>query len=80
MLDRIGKTPGMVDVTSFAVIGSGWRSEFFLRLARTAPERFRCVGVVTRTSSRGDEVTAQWGVPTFQSFDAPRAPRTSRSW
>ena len=70
MLDRIGKTPGMVDVTSFAVIGSGWRSEFFLRLARTAPERFRCVGVVTRTSSRGDEVTAKWGVPTFQSFDA----------
>ncbi len=69
MLDRIGKTPDMVDATSFAVIGSGWRSEFFLRLARAAPERFRCVGVVTRTSTRGDEVTARWGVHTFQSID-----------
>ena len=59
----------MGDVTSFAVIGSGWRSEFFLRLARTAPERFHCVGVLTRTSSRGDEVTAKWGVPSYQDLD-----------
>jgi predicted dehydrogenase len=60
----------MPDPTTFALIGSGWRSEFFLRLARTAPERFRCAGVVTRTSARGDEVTAKWGVPTFQQLDA----------
>ena len=53
--------------TSFGIIGSGWRSEFFLRIARAAPDRFRPVGVVSRSAERGAEVTAQWGVPTFSS-------------
>jgi predicted dehydrogenase len=53
--------------TTFGVIGSGWRSLFFLRLARAMPERLRAVGIVTRTGERGAEVTAGWGVPTFRS-------------
>ena len=52
--------------TTFGVLGSGWRSEFFLRLARMAPDRLRAAGVVTRTAERGAEVTAEWGVPTFR--------------
>ena len=30
--------------TRFGIVGSGWRSEFFLRLARLLPERFRVTG------------------------------------
>ena len=53
--------------TSFGVIGSGWRSAFFLRIARAAPDRFRPTGVVTRSAERGAEITARWGVPAFRS-------------
>ncbi|WP_326557700.1 Gfo/Idh/MocA family protein [Micromonospora sp. NBC_01796] len=53
--------------TRFGLVGSGWRSLFFLRLARLLPDRLRVTGVVTRTGQRGDEVTAEWGVPTFRS-------------
>ncbi|MET8089855.1 Gfo/Idh/MocA family oxidoreductase [Micromonospora sp. NPDC005220] len=52
--------------TRFGIVGSGWRGEFFLRLARLLPERFRVTGVVTRTESRGAAVTAEWGVRTFR--------------
>nr|ADK32569.1 oxidoreductase domain protein [Microbispora corallina] len=50
----------------FGIVGSGWRSEFFLRLARQLPERMSVSGVVTRTAERGAEVEARWGVPTFR--------------
>ncbi|HEY4420545.1 MAG TPA: Gfo/Idh/MocA family oxidoreductase [Pseudonocardia sp.] len=55
--------------TTFGVVGSGWRSLFFLRLARAAPDRLRAAGVVTRTAERGREVTAEWGVPTFRTVE-----------
>jgi predicted dehydrogenase len=57
----------MVEPGVFGLVGSGWRAEFFLRLARALPDRFRASGVVTRSEERGAEVTATWGVPTFRS-------------
>lgn len=54
-------------MTTFGIVGSGWRAAFFLRLARAAPDRFAVTGVVTRSAARGAEVTGQWGVPTFRS-------------
>jgi len=54
----------------FAVVGTGWRSQFFARLARAAPERLKLTGVVTRTQARAQEVTADWGVPAFPALDA----------
>jgi hypothetical protein len=47
------------------LVGSGRRSLFFLRLARRLPDRLQATGVVTRSASRGAEVEAEWGVPTF---------------
>jgi predicted dehydrogenase len=53
--------------TTFGIIGSGWRSAFFLRLARSAPDRLRATGVVTRSAERGAEITSGWRVPAFGS-------------
>ncbi|MCC2319612.1 Gfo/Idh/MocA family protein [Cellulomonas xiejunii] len=55
--------------TRFGVVGSGWRAEFFVRVARLMPDRFRCVGVVTRTAERGAWVEAHWGVPTVRTVE-----------
>ena len=49
-------------VTSFAMIGSGWRAQMFLKVARELGT-VRCGGVVARTPRRLD-------VPTFTSLDA----------
>jgi len=59
--------------TTFGVIGSGWRSLFFLRLARMAPDRFRVTGVATRSADPGAQVTAEWGFPTYHSTSEPWA-------
>jgi predicted dehydrogenase len=56
--------------TTFGIIGTGWRSEFFLRLARAAPDRLRATGVVSRSAERGADVTARWGPPAFESVAA----------
>ncbi|NOJ58862.1 Gfo/Idh/MocA family oxidoreductase [Arthrobacter sp. 260] len=55
--------------TDFAVIGSGWRSLFFLRIARELPERFRVVGLVTRSDATGANIESAWGVPTYRTID-----------
>src|SRR3954468_12171981 len=58
---------GAMALTTFGIVGSGWRSEFFLRLAAAAPEQLRAAGVVTRTAGSGAGIEARWGVPTFRS-------------
>lgn len=54
--------------TTFAIVGSGWRSQFFLRLAQATPEQLQVTAVATRSAERGEEVTAQWGVPTVRTL------------
>jgi len=51
----------------FALVGSGWRGQFFHRLALRAPDRFAVTGVVTRSAERAAAVEAGWGVPTHRS-------------
>lgn len=53
----------------FGIVGSGWRAEFFTRLARALPRRLTVAGVVTRSAARGAQVDAEWGVPAFRSVD-----------
>jgi hypothetical protein len=49
----------------FAVIGGGWRAEFFLRVAQALPERFTVVGVTTRRADRSEELRKQFGVEVY---------------
>lgn len=54
---------------SYAVVGHGWRADFYFNLARQLPSRFRCVGAVTRADDAGRLVESAWAVPTFRTLD-----------
>lgn len=53
-----------------AIVGTGWRSEFFLRIAAALPERFRVAGLVSRSAERREAYAARWSVPVFASIEA----------
>ena len=50
----------------FAIVGAGWRTEFFLRIAAAIPERFRLEGLVVRDAAKGQRLTKQWGHVTYR--------------
>lgn len=57
------------DPTTIGIVGTGWRSEFFLRVATALPERFRLVGLATRSPEKGAAIEASWSVPTVRDAD-----------
>lgn len=60
---------GRVPAT-FALVGAGWRAQYFLRIPRALPEQFRVSGVVVRDSARAEEIAAAWHVHTHPSLAA----------
>lgn len=72
-IDRAGSpptaTPGEMALVPFAIVGAGWRAEFYLRVARALPDRFQVTGVLTRDAERADRVTSEWAVPVRSSLD-----------
>lgn len=48
----------------FAIMGLGWRSRQFARIARALPDRFRCVGALRRRADGSEE-----GLPVFSTID-----------
>ena len=57
----------------FALVGHGWRADFYLRIAAAMPDRFTCTGVVTRGAEAGQMIERRWGVPSYRSIDAALA-------
>ena len=53
----------------FAIVGAGWRAEFFLRIARALPERFKVVGMAVRNADKGKVIEAGCGIPTWRDVD-----------
>lgn len=53
----------------FSIIGGGWRSEFFLRIARELPEVFTVAGMLVRNPDRAEELRRAWGVPVHADLD-----------
>ncbi|HEY9292032.1 MAG TPA: Gfo/Idh/MocA family oxidoreductase [Microlunatus sp.] len=49
----------------FGVVGSGYRTQAFIRIAERLPDRFTVEGVVTRTEARVDEIVEDWQVPAY---------------
>ena len=59
----------MSSSAAFGIIGSGWRAEFFLRVAQACPDLFRVVGVTTRSADKARSLAARFDVPVFSSAD-----------
>jgi predicted dehydrogenase len=55
--------------TRFALVGNGWRSNVYIRMAYLMPERFDLVGMVTRRAEAGARLEHDWDVPTFRTID-----------
>ncbi len=55
--------------TRFGIVGGGWRSLFFLRIAQALPERFEVGGMFVRDEARGQALEAAWGVKTYRTLD-----------
>ena len=69
----------------FAIIGAGWRAEFYLRIARACPERFRVTGILARTPGKASHLTRQFGIPVVDDLSdllagGPLFVVTSVSW
>ena len=60
----------MAKAITFGVIGGAWRAEFFFRVARALPDRFRIAGCVTKTEATRARVKAEWKIPVFETLDA----------
>jgi predicted dehydrogenase len=59
------RTPGSHGPIRYGVVGSGWRTQAFVRIAERLPDRFTLDGLVTRTQARADEIVAAWNVPAY---------------
>jgi predicted dehydrogenase len=53
----------------FGVVGTGWRTEFFLRIAQARPDLFKCVGVVTRDAQRAAAWAQPFGIKLYKALD-----------
>jgi len=53
----------------FGIVGAGWRSEFYLRIAKAMPERFEVTGMVVRNAEKRRRFEQIWGVKTFETLE-----------
>ncbi|MFF6988997.1 Gfo/Idh/MocA family oxidoreductase [Streptomyces sp. NPDC010273] len=53
----------------FAIVGTGWRSEFFLRVAAELPGRFAVTGVHSRSAARREELAHRFGTLAVDSVE-----------
>ncbi|HEX4788845.1 MAG TPA: Gfo/Idh/MocA family oxidoreductase [Actinospica sp.] len=54
-------------MTTFGIVGGGWRAEFFARLAALLPEQLTLVGAAVRRPESAERVGRRWGVPGYLS-------------
>ncbi|MEH7116249.1 Gfo/Idh/MocA family oxidoreductase [Neobacillus vireti] len=53
----------------FGLIGSGWRAEFFIRIAKAIPEQFELTHVLIRDREKGEAFSKKFGVSVVNSVD-----------
>ena len=58
----------MSSPVKYAIVGTGWRSEFHIRMAKAAPERLEVVAVYARSEEAAARMK-QWDVPVVRSLD-----------
>ena len=53
----------------YAVIGSGWRAEFYIRIAKAVPEKFDLTAVLIRNEEKGRKFSEKFGVTVVNTVD-----------
>ncbi len=66
MCRRMETDMGMI---RFGLIGSGWRAEFYLRIAKAVPELFELTSVLIRDSEKGRIFSDKMDVPVVNTVD-----------
>ena len=56
-------------ITSFAIVGGGWRAEFYMRIAKAMPERFRIHTMLVRNEEKGKAIEKQWDIHTVRTME-----------
>ena len=56
--------------TEFCLIGSGWRAEFYIRIAKALPEQFSLQAVLIRDAEKGRQFSERFGVKVVHSLEA----------
>ena len=52
---------------SFVIVGSGWRSLFYVRIAKRYPKHFRLLYMLCRTEEKADAMAKDYGIATTTS-------------
>lgn len=54
---------------TFGIIGSGWRSDFYLRIARQLENRFHVAGMVVRDANKAMHIEDTWRISTYRTIE-----------
>lgn len=54
-----------MDKIRFAIVGSGWRSLFYVRIAKSYPELFDLAGMLCRTEEKALRLSREYSIRTF---------------
>jgi hypothetical protein len=54
---------------TFGIVGTGWRSEFFLRVVKACPQYFMVAGLVGRSAEKATELGLRFDAPVAASVD-----------
>ena len=64
----------------FIVVGSGWRSLFYWRIAQALPERFELCAMLCRTEEKAEKMHREYGVPVKAPRRSSALPCTRTLW
>lgn len=59
----------MSNKVTFAMIGGGWRADFFLKIAEELPDRFQLSAMMVRDAAKGAVIEKRWRVKTYRTFE-----------
>ncbi|WP_168122847.1 Gfo/Idh/MocA family oxidoreductase [Paenibacillus sp. HB172176] len=59
-----------MSIIDFGIVGRGWRADFYLRIAKALPDRFKVRAMLVRDAERGREIEEEWGVKTYRDMNA----------
>jgi predicted dehydrogenase len=59
----------MAQTARFSIIGGGFRTQAFLRIAQELPDRFQVAGMVVRDEEKGQAIERDWKVNTYRTLE-----------